>query len=39
MKIRNKNTGEIREISEKELDQYGLGGKLNKFYLLCFHQL
>lgn len=30
MKIRNKNTGEIREISEKELEQYGLGGKLNK---------
>lgn len=30
MKIRNKQTGEIREISEKELEQYGLGGKLNK---------
>ena len=30
MKIRNKETGEIREISEKELEQYGLGGKLNK---------
>lgn len=30
MKIRNKKTGEIREISENELVQYGLGGKLNK---------
>lgn len=29
-KIRNKKTGEIREISEQELEQYGLGGKLNK---------
>lgn len=30
MKIRNKKTGEIREISENELEQYGLGGKVNK---------
>jgi hypothetical protein len=30
MKIRNKRTGEVREISTDELDQYGLGGKLNK---------
>ena len=30
MKIRNKKTGEIREISKNELVQYGLGGKLNK---------
>lgn len=30
MIIRNKKTGEIREISENELDYYGLGGQLNK---------
>jgi len=30
MKIRNKKTGEIKVISENELNQYGLGGKLNK---------
>lgn len=27
MKIRNKKTGEIKEISEKDLKKYGLGGK------------
>lgn len=30
MIIRNKKTGEIREISKNELDYYGLGGQLNK---------
>ena len=30
MKIRNKKTGEIREVSEFELDQYGLGGNIYK---------
>lgn len=30
MKIRNKITGEIREISINELPQYGLGGNVNK---------
>jgi len=30
MKIRNKKTGEIKEISENELYKYGLGGSLNK---------
>jgi hypothetical protein len=30
MKIRNKKTGEIREISMNELNQYGLGGQHNK---------
>ena len=29
-KIKNKKTGEIREVSDKELKQYGLGGKLPK---------
>ena len=28
-KIRNKVTGEIREVSEKELTQYGLGGSVD----------
>jgi hypothetical protein len=30
MKIRNKRTGEVREILESELEQYGFGGKVNK---------
>ena len=30
MKIRNKKTGEIREVSMNELNQYGLGGQHNK---------
>ena len=30
IKIRNKKTGEIREISENDLNKYGLGGKINK---------
>jgi len=30
MKIRNKKTGEIREVSVNELNQYGLGGQNNK---------
>jgi hypothetical protein len=30
MKIRNKKTGEIREVSKFELNQYGLGGQNNK---------
>ena len=30
MKIRNKITGEIREISANELDQYGLGGMIKR---------
>lgn len=29
-KIKNKKTGEIREVSDKELKQYGLDGKLPK---------
>jgi len=28
-KIRNKKTGEIREVSDKELSKYGLGGELD----------
>jgi hypothetical protein len=30
MKIRNKKTGEIREVSVNELNQYGLGGNMYK---------
>ncbi len=30
MKIRNKKTGEIKEVSEFELNQYGLGGNIYK---------
>lgn len=30
MKIRNKITGEVREILESELEKYGFGGKVNK---------
>ena len=30
MKIRNKKTGEIKEVSEFELNQYGLGSNIYK---------